>query len=75
MILLFPLVCYALGYAIHGFINDINDHFLQFDKTVRELKLAGGKLEEMDMVINLMLTLQRVTMRWLHHSKEWMNQS
>lgn len=39
--------------------GEINDHFLQFDNTIRELRLAGAKLEEMDLVINLMLTLPR----------------
>lgn len=39
--------------------GDINDHFLQFDNTIRELRLAGAKLEEMDTVVNLMLTLPK----------------
>lgn len=39
--------------------NDINEHFVEFDKLVRELKLAGGNLAEIDIVVNLLLTLPK----------------
>lgn len=39
--------------------NDMNEHFVQFDKLIREIKLAGAKLEEMDIVVNLFLTLPK----------------
>lgn len=38
---------------------DINEHFVEFDKLVRELKLAGGNLADIDIVVNLLLTLPK----------------
>lgn len=37
--------------------EDIADHFLAFDKAVRELKSIGATLEEIDVVCHLLLTL------------------
>lgn len=37
--------------------GDIHQHFLTFDKTVRELKSIGATLEEIDVVCHLLLTL------------------
>lgn len=37
----------------------IKDHLLEFDKTVRELKAIGAKLEEMDSICQLLLTLPK----------------
>lgn len=39
--------------------TDIGDHFLEFDKTVRELKSTGATIEEMDVICHLLLTLPR----------------
>lgn len=39
--------------------DDINDHFAQFDKLIRELKLAGAQLVDMDVIVNLFLTLPK----------------
>lgn len=39
--------------------EDINNHCLQFDKLIRELKLAGAKLDDLDIVVNLLVTLPR----------------
>ena len=38
-------------------VDDINDHILEFDTMVRELKATGTKLEELDVVVHLMITL------------------
>lgn len=35
----------------------MTEHLLEFDKTVRELRAIGGKLEEMDVVCHLLLSL------------------
>lgn len=39
--------------------DDINEYFLQFDHTVRELKSIGATLEELDVVCHLILTLPK----------------
>lgn len=39
--------------------KDIKDHILEFDKTVRELKSIGAKLENLDVVCHLLLTLPK----------------
>lgn len=38
---------------------DINDHFLKFDKNVRDLKAIGATMEEVDIVCHLLLTLPK----------------
>lgn len=38
-------------------VNDIADHFVEFDRRIRDLKSAGAKLEENDIVCNLLITL------------------
>lgn len=38
-------------------IGDIKNHLFEFDKTIRELKAIGAKLEEMDIICQLLLTL------------------
>lgn len=37
--------------------EDIVDHFLRFDTKIRELKSTGAKMEELDIIIHLLLTL------------------
>lgn len=37
--------------------NDMNGHFAKFDSIVRELRLAGAKPEESDLIVSLFLTL------------------
>lgn len=37
--------------------NDIIEHFLAFDTKIRELKSMGAKMEEVDIVVHLLLTL------------------
>lgn len=39
--------------------DDINQHFLIFDKTVRELKAIGATIERLDIVCHLLLTLPK----------------
>lgn len=39
--------------------DDINEYFLQFDHTVRELKSIGATLEDLDIVCHLILTLPK----------------
>lgn len=36
---------------------DLQDHFAKFDKLIRELKFAGAQLIDMDIIVNLFLTL------------------
>lgn len=37
--------------------GDMSNHFLAFDKTVRDLKSVGAKLEDLDIVCHLLLSL------------------
>lgn len=37
--------------------DDITNHFLLFDRKIRELKSTGAKMEELDVVVHLLLTL------------------
>lgn len=37
--------------------DDITNHFLRFDRKIRELKSTGAKMEELDVVVHLLLTL------------------
>lgn len=37
--------------------NDMTTHFAKFDNVIRELRLAGAKLEESDLIVSLFLTL------------------
>lgn len=37
--------------------DDLMKHFLEFDKTVRDLKSSGAKMENLDIVISLLMTL------------------
>lgn len=39
--------------------DNITDHFLQFDKRVRELKSIGATMEEMDIICHLILSLPK----------------
>lgn len=39
--------------------NEIIEHILQFDTKVRELKSTGAKMEELDIVVHLLLTLPK----------------
>lgn len=39
--------------------DDMSDHFLVFDKTVRQLKSIGGKLEDLDIICYLLLSLPK----------------
>lgn len=39
--------------------NLLEKHFLKFEETVRELKSVGAKLEEMDIICHLLLTLPK----------------
>lgn len=39
--------------------ENIIDHFLAFDSKMRELKATGAKLEELDVVVHLLLTLPK----------------
>lgn len=38
-------------------VNDISDHFLEFDRTIRELISSGANLEDLDIVCHLLITL------------------
>lgn len=38
---------------------NISSHILEFDKTVRQLKSIGAKMEEMDLICHLLLTLPK----------------
>lgn len=40
-------------------IDDINEHFLKFDKSVRDLKSIGATMEEIDVVCHLILTMPK----------------
>lgn len=37
--------------------DDMKEHFLKFDTKVREYKSAGGKMDDEDAVMHLLLTL------------------
>lgn len=39
--------------------DDITNHFLLFDRKIRELKSTGAKMEELDVVVHLLLTLPK----------------
>lgn len=39
--------------------EDIKDHFFHFDKIVHELKSTGAKIEDLDVVVYLLLTLPK----------------
>lgn len=39
--------------------ESITEHFLKFDKLIRDLKAIGAKMEEMDVVCHLLLTLPK----------------
>lgn len=39
--------------------ESITEHFLKFDKLIRDLKAIGAKMEEMDVVYHLLLTLPK----------------
>lgn len=40
-------------------VGDMKSHLFEFDKTIRELKAIGAKLEEMDVICHLLLTLPK----------------
>lgn len=40
-------------------MSDMNKHLLEFDKTIRELKGIGAKLEEIDVICQLLLTMPK----------------
>lgn len=40
--------------------GDLKAHFLEFDKTIRDLKAIGSKLEELGIVCHLFMTLPKV---------------
>jgi hypothetical protein len=40
-------------------VEDINDHLLNFETKIRELKATGTKLEDLDVVVHLLLTLPK----------------
>lgn len=39
--------------------KNINDHFLNFDRKIRDLKSIGATMEEMDVICHLLLTLPK----------------
>lgn len=39
--------------------DDLHDHFAKFDKLIRDLKFAGAQLVDMDVIVNLFLTLPK----------------
>lgn len=39
--------------------DDMKDHLLKFDRKIRELKSMGAKMEELDIVCNLLITLPK----------------
>lgn len=39
--------------------DDISEHFLNFDRKIRDLKSSGAKIEDLDMVCHLLITLPK----------------
>lgn len=49
--------------------GSIEDHFLEFDKVVRNLKSTGAKIDDLDVVCHMLLTLLVHLIRLLQHWK------
>lgn len=52
--------------------ENINDHFLKFDKLIRDVKSVGATMEDMDVICHLLLTLPK-TYDYLVTAIETMN--
>lgn len=59
--------------------DEMSEHLLKFDKMIRELKSSGAKIEDLDIVYHLLLTLPKTygflvtAIETMDQDKRWTN--